>query len=155
MSLSPSGYNLLYFIVENKYKLQKTMVLNLLQNCIYIICTAGWESNPHGDIKENVCFPVWHTDVWLCVVQSTTVLLGRHEHWMSLPCVTGGLWRDIYQYFRSYHLPDGSHNVCFCKSEIFSFVIIVYTCNLFYLYNMHASLCSVYIIPSFWQITRS
>lgn len=57
MSLHPSRYNLFSYIIENKQKLQKALVFYLFQN-IYTICTAGWESNPCGDIKENIYFSV-------------------------------------------------------------------------------------------------
>lgn len=87
-----------------------------LQYYICSICIAGRESNPCEDIKEIIYFSVRYTNVWLFTLQYIMVSNWRHENWLLLLHVTYEIWCDIYKYFSSYRLPDGS-NVCFPKLE--------------------------------------
>lgn len=116
----------------------------LLQYYIYIICTAGWESNPCGDIKEIIYFSVRHTNV----LSTCFKYINNSCDWETwklniTPCVTCELWYGICKYFSSYHLPDGS-TACFCKFKHSFYDNSPHLeCNFFCPWNMDEVLCTV------------
>lgn len=70
------------------------MVFYLLQYYIYIICTAGWESNPCGDIKEMIYFSVRYTNAGLCVL--SYIIAFNWETWKLNSTTMCDMWITMW-----------------------------------------------------------